>query len=1225
MELPRKIGPYKILLIMGRGGMGVVYAAERESDGTRVALKTLSLPHAWMLGGIRREIRALARIRHPGIVGILDEGVEEGLPWFAMELVLGQNLTEVSHESKLETAVSLEDTATGPPGRLTLIRRICSALAYLHGEGLVHRDLKPSNVLVRSDGIPVVIDFGLIARFAGSSGRESIEDVGRRVGTYAYMAPEQIRGELVDPRADLYSLGCILYEMVAARPPFGLEKESEVLLAHLYKDPSPPSRYARGVPPKLDALILKLLEKDPSKRMGHAEDVAAALAGLGAGNGMFAAIPRARPYLYRPALHGRGEAMGSLAEATARLLAGRAALVTIQAEAGLGKTRTLLSLNAELREQRIQIISTGCEPPDAHSERPVSALVPLLDVVVDHCRSSGAEAVKQIIGDRAAVLAELVPSIETLPGLEVPEPPEALEPEGARLRLLRAVWESLVEFAGSEPLVILIDDGQWADDLTVGFLQLLADSLGSERVLVVLAMRPEEAPSELTELKSTETIRLPPLPAGEVRAMVGDMLGVAAPPRGLLEFLNRAEGNPFLVAEYVRLAVERGLLEREAAGQWRLAGDEADEARTYEVLPVPDSVRNLLAARLEGLTPSATRYLECAAVIGLPASDAIVARVAGLQTREQDDAALELMSAGILEEGRNGRLRFVKEGLRVLAYERIDPEARSSAHGAAADALAGDASRLEDMAFHLERAGQKGKAAPIYLAAARRAAQRYLHHDAERLYRAYLSVQAPSEATVAARRELAENVLHVIGDDASARTELEHALREARRLGLSRYQAACLQALGREERLLGLVTEAEEHLSSAHRIWRREEDRRGEGQTLLELGDLQFDRRMFDEARGMFEAAQTVAAQAEAPQDEAAALGRLANVHAKEGRIPEARSLYRRALDLNRKHRQRAMEATNLENLASLYQRDGAYEEARDLHEAALAVARAIGARRLQGLSLASLAEVHEAGGRLKEAESLFESAIRVARECRDQRSLGKWLCGYARLGCRRGMILDATRRLREALDVFRALSDKGGAAVALSILGLCRQSQSNWEKASRIHRRAVAMAREAGEVQAEVHSSLRLGEIAIEEGRAAEAVPMIESSLRMAGGSSPVLEAFALILRCRTLRLAGDLAGAETAFKEAEGLIGDLGHLPLNGLLAAQRIHLLLARGEDPDDALTTLRAVERKLDVDATSELAQAFDRAEHSAEAAAEDLFRGERRVDLGDAVAAWSEMG
>jgi hypothetical protein len=242
---------------------------------------------------------------------------------------------------------------------LTVIRRLCGPVGYLHGEGLVHRDLKPANVLVRADGLPVVVDFGLTAHSGAGQGREALEETGILSGTVAYMAPEQIRTELVDARADLYSMGCILYELLAGRPPFRDASPRGVLEKHLLAQPQPPSQFVEGLPEGLDELVLRLLEKEPRARLGHASDLAAALERLGAEGGALSG-PLPRAYLYRPGFAGREAVLGTLEGYLDRLDEPRGGLVLIGGESGVGKTRLALELGRKATGAGVRVLTGEC-------------------------------------------------------------------------------------------------------------------------------------------------------------------------------------------------------------------------------------------------------------------------------------------------------------------------------------------------------------------------------------------------------------------------------------------------------------------------------------------------------------------------------------------------------------------------------------------------------------------------------------------------------------------------------------------------------------------------------------------------------------------------------------------------------------------------------------------------------------------------------------------------
>ncbi len=230
---------------------------------------------------------------------------------------------------------------------LTLVRCLCHPLAYLHGEGIVHLDLKPENVLVTERGQPVIVDFGLTQQFGGKLSREALQISGHPAGTAPYMAPEQVRGGLCDARADLYALGCILYEILTGSPPFVAETPAQLLHMHLHSRPRRPSEWAIGLPEELDGLALRLLEKEPHKRLGHALSVARTLRSVGVSNG---STPGSRPlpYLYRPDFGGRSRELAWLRDRLPLALSEEEVkFLLVGGESGVGKTRLLAEFACE--------------------------------------------------------------------------------------------------------------------------------------------------------------------------------------------------------------------------------------------------------------------------------------------------------------------------------------------------------------------------------------------------------------------------------------------------------------------------------------------------------------------------------------------------------------------------------------------------------------------------------------------------------------------------------------------------------------------------------------------------------------------------------------------------------------------------------------------------------------------------------------------------------------
>jgi len=272
------VGKYKILEKIGEGGMGSVYRAEHTVLGSPAAVKVL-LPmwtqDAVVVDRFFHEAKAASAIRHVGIVEVFDYGrLPNDQAWIAMELLRGENLTELCVRSG----------ALDPSLVQQLAAQILAALDAAHVAGVVHRDLKPDNLyLVRDPSAPgavrvKVLDFGIAKLGADRFGEKAKTRGGTILGTPAYMAPEQCKGTAdIDARADLYALGCIVFELLTGRPPFISEGGGEMMAMHIYEPPPRLSSFAPHLPPELDAWIAKLLVKNPADRTPSAAYALAAL------------------------------------------------------------------------------------------------------------------------------------------------------------------------------------------------------------------------------------------------------------------------------------------------------------------------------------------------------------------------------------------------------------------------------------------------------------------------------------------------------------------------------------------------------------------------------------------------------------------------------------------------------------------------------------------------------------------------------------------------------------------------------------------------------------------------------------------------------------------------------------------------------------------------------------------------------------------------------------
>jgi eukaryotic-like serine/threonine-protein kinase len=266
-------GRYELGDSLGAGGMATVWQATDRVLDREVAVKVLREQFAAdpsFLARFQREARHAAAVSDPRLVTVFDCGVDAGAPFIVMELVSGRTLRRVLDEARVL-----------PVGEAVAVAaEMCAALAVAHAAGLVHRDIKPANVLVTGGGQVKLLDFG-IARMAAAAG---LTQTGTLLGTAGYLSPEQAAGQPAGPQADLYAVGCVLFEMLTGAPPFTADSPAGLAYRHVHEVPEPPSARRAGLPPPVDGLVLQLLAKDPAARPASAEAARAGLlAALSAG------------------------------------------------------------------------------------------------------------------------------------------------------------------------------------------------------------------------------------------------------------------------------------------------------------------------------------------------------------------------------------------------------------------------------------------------------------------------------------------------------------------------------------------------------------------------------------------------------------------------------------------------------------------------------------------------------------------------------------------------------------------------------------------------------------------------------------------------------------------------------------------------------------------------------------------------------------------------------
>ena len=343
------VAQYKLIETLGIGGNATVYRAQRHDDESapEIALKILH-PGKTTLEDtkrFRREFLSLQAIDHPNIVRVYDSGVQDDYPWLAMELVQGPDLNQLIKQWEKEPPVDIFTKLEN------ILRDICRALNYVHQRGMIHRDLKPSNVLITENGVAKLTDFGVVK--APEAFRSELTTMGRLVGTVAFMAPEHIMGDKCDLRADLYSLGALLYMGLTGKKPFEATSIAGYLSMHLTHDAPNPKSVNPNIPDRLNTICIKLLQKEPENRYSSAAEILQILSD----------VPKF------PTLIGRDQYIEAFRSFVLSYQNGESIHLSITGKPSSGKTALLHRLKRELLAQGLSysdIKENLCEsPPDA--------------------------------------------------------------------------------------------------------------------------------------------------------------------------------------------------------------------------------------------------------------------------------------------------------------------------------------------------------------------------------------------------------------------------------------------------------------------------------------------------------------------------------------------------------------------------------------------------------------------------------------------------------------------------------------------------------------------------------------------------------------------------------------------------------------------------------------------------------------------------------------------
>jgi len=718
---------YRIVRKIGAGGMSEVFEAVDTRYDLRVAVKAIRRAEGFSLLRFKEEFRGLADLRHRNLVRLHDLMFHDDRWFITMELVDGVDL--VTHVDALDTSGdvhSLESSHEDPAeqrlavsGELRrLLGEIASALQYLHDSGVVHRDIKPTNILVDAMGRPCILDFG-IARYlrAADEIREALKT--RKVGTPGYVAPEQIRGRAI-PASDVYSLGVILYRVLTGRLPFTGRKK-DVLVAHLSRDPVPPSDLVEDVDPELSALAMRMLRKRPRERPTVDELRRLCERDRSVQSIEIGPTPQApppSPFVGR--LNEQRRVLARILEAPL----GGPVMVCLQGPSGIGKTRLADEVAAQARERGMRSLYARCYERE---QIPYKALDAVVDQAISYVISAG-EGDLLLQGfepDSLVALARLFPFAAELKlgdGTKVSDLVASADAPLHQQAAFETLTRLLAVVAGTSGLLLVLDDLQWADDGSFELLRHLVRQRG-ERFAVLATLRPAEGalPVWITNGSAESQVKLDRVELGPIARedaeVLLDSIAERMPPSVMDQVVAEAGGNPVVIEEFVRYYTD-------------FTDSPGDEVVTFG---------EMLRRRLASLDERSRAVVEVCVAAGHALDLDAIAAGARLKPQEAGFAAVGLVEQRLVRPvaGREGVVRlfpFHDRGTTVI-LDGMEPVHRRRIHRRLASHFA--ATRPEDfhaLADHWRLAGVPEKAASYALRAAEHAESVQLLGRAVRYY-----------------------------------------------------------------------------------------------------------------------------------------------------------------------------------------------------------------------------------------------------------------------------------------------------------------------------------------------------------------------------------------------------------------------------------------------------------------------------------------------------------
>ncbi|MBI4853286.1 MAG: protein kinase [Acidobacteria bacterium] len=1139
---------YKVIRKLGAGGMAVVHLVERLNIGDLAALKLMNQSIASdpdSLSQFEMEARLAASASHPNVVQIYDFGVTENkLPYLVMEYLEGPNLSE---ELRKHGTLSLERA-------LEIFQPICAAVTAAHSSGLIHRDLKPSNVILQQlkwgGEFIKVVDFG-IAKAISKSENIDPSAKGVVVGTLGYMSLEQVKGENLDHRSDIYSLAVIFYELLTGNLPFQANSTPQLLVAMAKEQPKSLKSLRPDIPSRLELILFKSLSKNPADRHQSANELAQEL---------MDAAARAKPIFVHKA---SGELTPQTFETPDTTKTGATAALRWQGEVGtlnldycLGREKEL-----DLLKENFQQVALGRNLPVIITSDPGAGRSQILLEYQRWAESEGAVVLParfydyggsqlapyQVFLDmlRACLLGHKLPPItqkinisdtqkfvDTTVTTQLTEiiqgrtgvvlPEEAFSAEALsggqtdKWRVFEAVTEIYKRISRSSPLVFLFDDLHFADSLSLEMLAYIIRNLAGVRLQVIATALVEETQTTGKALRTWLTkqighsnykeISLAGLPRSEAETLLAVIFGEIEISDTAIDYLwSETQGYPLFLVELLEHLMVSGKIEK-IGDKW--------QANWFGQLDTPPSVNNLVNAKLRRFDKKALEVFKHAAVIGDEFQFDVLVEILDIDEDELDNILREGVVGWILKKQKSAVgdfFRFHHSMLRRALYNSMAKANQRKVHSRVARTIENLYGSKKDrvvgqIAYHYYWGAEWQKAFSPSVKAGEIARKReafseaitYFHYGNEAMEQLQLTDITVDTTLIGKMHVGLSEALIILNRFDEAEKELtkifelaskenDISLRSWGEFFASRYH----QARGAMKRAVELAKLGLESITEGN-ISDNELHRR----LLQQLGYTLWMSGQMDAAQEPLEKAVAIAEASTDSRPAGWALSYLGLIHCFRGNGTLAMELGEKGLNLLRASGDRVSEMFAWERVGIIFSMLGDQDRALYFFESGLELARAIGHQHQQALMYIDLGEANRLKNNLVQAEQHYRKALSIASQIErsDVEAISTQNLGLVAIA--REQFFEAAEMLEKSLVLFQAQHRGISEAEVYWALGKAREGLGEETSALENYKKATKLCNKLSYLDYQWRALLGQGNILAKQKHYQEAKTIINEAI---------------------------------------------------------------------------------------------------------------------------------